>query len=360
MDDLLSSGTMRRSRVAMLYARSTEYWNPQSSFADKRATFLALSHEYYQPELVTEEQVADGCLADYDALVLLEPWVADKAADRIATWVNGGGLLWACADAGRFNEYNEPRDRLAELAGIQRGFQPAAAPQANTAIRVSQVEGQTEFRSHSVATLGMPGTIRADKARVLGRYDDGRSAWLEQPVGKGTVVYIGHRVGLTYTSKAARRSGQEVVWADTGRSLVTTPLKAAGIVREMTVSEPIVMASPLSSEGGTVIVLYPMRGRPLEAVQISLREPQRPLSVEWFEGDRLVPLEFSHADGLLTVSLSKLAGSQMVVIRRRPAPPDDRLSQMKALSAAHVVENLPQAKSAAAASDRWPSRMGNG
>ena len=348
VDDLLSSGTMRRSRVAMLYARSTEYWNPQSSFADKRATFLALSHEYYQPELVTEEQVADGCLADYDALVLLEPWVADKAADRIATWVNGGGLLWACADAGRFNEYNEPRDRLAELAGIQRGFQPAAAPQANTAIRVSQVEGQTEFRSHSVATLGMPGTIRADKARVLGRYDDGRSAWLEQPVGKGTVVYIGHRVGLTYTSKAARRSGQEVVWADTGRSLVTGPLKAAGIVREMTVSEPIVMASPLSSEGGTVIVLYPMRGRPLEAVQISLREPQRPLSVEWFEGDRLVPLEFSHADGLLTVSLSKLAGSQMVVIRRRPAPPDDRLSQMKALSAAHVVENLPQAKSAAA------------
>src|SRR5262249_20071126 len=60
VDDVLTPGRMRPSRVAMLYSTANEYWNAPSSFADKRATFLALSHEYFQPELVTEDQVREG------------------------------------------------------------------------------------------------------------------------------------------------------------------------------------------------------------------------------------------------------------------------------------------------------------
>ncbi|MFM8471768.1 MAG: hypothetical protein ACKODH_17700, partial [Limisphaerales bacterium] len=57
VDDVLARAQMRPSRVAMLYSMANEHWNAQASFADKRAAFLALSHEGFQPELVTEDQV---------------------------------------------------------------------------------------------------------------------------------------------------------------------------------------------------------------------------------------------------------------------------------------------------------------
>ncbi len=74
---------MRRSRVAMLYTAPQEIWWPQGSFADKRASFLMLSHDYYQPpELVTEQQVLDGALEHYDALYVLDQFVSGRAGSH--------------------------------------------------------------------------------------------------------------------------------------------------------------------------------------------------------------------------------------------------------------------------------------
>lgn len=348
VDDVLAKATVRPSRVAMLYSMANEYWNPQSSFADKRASFLALAHEYYQPELVTEDQVNAGALKHYDALYVLDPIVTAATQTRIEKWVQGGGLLWACADALSRNEYNEDHDLLKRAAGLTRTFaapgdQPASTP------TVAPVSGQADFRPHSVVIVGKPRSLGAEKGRIRARYDDGSSAWLEVESGKGRIVYVAHRVGLTYTSKKVRPAGYHTVWADTGRALLSRPLHDATIERELVLSDPVVMVAPLSSADGTVVVLYNMQPTPRTNLHIGLKEPQRPHSVEAFTGPSLKPLPFEYRDGRVWLTLSELTAEQMILVRRKPAPPDDRLAEMRQ----RTERQLQAADAATLAAGAW-------
>lgn len=328
VDDVLAKATARPSRVAMLYAMSNEYWNPQGSFADKRASFLALAHEYYQPELVTEDQVNAGALKHYDALYVLDPIVSAAAQEQIEKWVQGGGLLWACADALSRNEYNESHDLFKRTAALTRTFAAPTDKPASTST-VSPVSGQTDFRPHTVTVNGKPSSLSTEKGRIRARYDDGSPAWLEVEAGKGRIVYVAHRVGLTYTSKKVRPAGYHTVWADTGRALLAQPLHDAKVERELVLSDPVVMAAPLSTADGTVIVLYNMQPTPRRNLHISLKELQRPHSVETFIGASLKPMPFEYRDGRVWLTLPDLAAEQMIMVRRKPAPPDDRLTEMR-------------------------------
>ena len=346
VDDILSPGRARPCRVAMLYAMSTEYWNAQTSFADKRAAFLGLSHEYFQPELVTEDQVNDGALAHYDALFVLDRWVATQTQEKIAEWLEAGGLLWACTDALTRNEYDEPLDLLPEIAGLTRSYQEKEA-KTDWPV-VSPIEGEASFRRHTAYPVGVPDAVEAPEARVRARYGDGRPAWLEKPVGQGKVVYLGHRCGLTYTYKAIRLGGHRVLWGDTGRASLVQPLLEAGIEREVYLSQPLVVAAPISTEDGTVIVLYNMQANPLRAVEVTLREPRKPHSVEAFDGMDLESLPFEFRDGRIRMTLDELGTGQMIVVRREPAPPDDRREQIRTRTAAMLSSSEWQAVSAGA------------
>ncbi len=349
VDDILAKAESRPSRVAMLYSHANEYWNPQSSFADKRATFLALAHEYYQPELVTEKQLDAGALEHYDALFVLEPIIATSAQTAISEWVQQGGLLWTCANAATKNEFNEPADLLATLTKIQRVWKPADenAPAAKQLTIDSDEQGL--LSPHSVRAAGVPDGIDPAQAQVRASYDDGRPAWLEQSVGDGRVMYLGHRAGLTYTSKAVRLGGYPVVWADTGREVLIRPLADAQIRRELIVSEPLVVASPLSTEQGTVIVLYNMRPNPLKNMTLSLREDAAPHSVQAFDGNRLVDVPHTFEKGRVVITLESFNGPQLVTVRRSAPADDPRLDEERT----RVVAQLQSTDAKTIASAAW-------
>ena len=363
VDDVLSPARMRPSRVALLYAHSTEYWAPQSSFADRRAAFIGLSHEYFQPELVTEDQIVAGALQHYDALLVMDPNVAAAAQAKIAGWVKGGGLLCASADGLTRDEYNQPLDGLATLANVRRTFAPqpaggnaeakAAAEQVTPAPVVAPVKGEIDFRPHTVVTTGMPASVEAKGARVRARYDTGGPAWLESGVGKGKVAYLGHRAGLTYTSKASRPPGYPDVWADTARASLTLPLREAKVGRELVLSEPAVMASPLSTGDGTVVVLYNMRPTPRKGLVLELREPSKPLSVQAFRGFELIAVPFEYAGGRAVITLPEFDGGQMVLVRRKPAPADGRPEETRQRTLAELDSAEWEALSAGAWFAGW-------
>ena len=309
--------------MALLYARSTDYWHTGNTFFDKRATFVALAHEYYQPDLVTEPQVADGALEHYDALYILDSHVAAGAQQRIADWVKAGGLLWCCADAARKNEYDEPLDLLGEHCGIKRtrheeGHEPATTDRAT----VVPVPGETTFRPHGTTVVDRPKTVVAKGAAVRARYDDGSPAWLESKVGKGRVVYIAHRPGLRLWNRRLRYP--QTVWPEIGRELITEPLHAASVERELIASVPRVFAAPVSTDDGTVIVLHNLLPYTLDKVALSLREPAKPHSVQVFDGLELRALPYEYSEGRVRMTVTGLADGNMIVVRRRPAPPDTR------------------------------------
>ncbi len=324
VDDILANSQMRHARVAMLYSMANEYWSPNPAFSDKRAAFLGMSHEYYQPELITEDQINEEALKHYDALYILDPVVSAPAQNRIEKWLKAGGLLWVCADAMRRNEFNLPADLPAKL-GLKRTFN-----QDKCDTMMKPIKGETDFRPHNCPRGGMASKVKWPGARVRARYGDGRAAWLEKAIGKGRLVYIAHRCGHSYTWKAARFGGAPVIWADTGREPLVQPLKDAGVDRELILSQPCIMAAPMSSDAGTVIILYNMQGAPATDLKISLKEPRKPVSVQIFDHMKLVDLPYEYRDGRINMRLNQFNGGQMILVRNRPAPKDNRFEEMKA------------------------------
>jgi len=342
-DDILSPGVRRPSRVALLYAISSEYWNP-SAFDDKRSTFLGLSHDYYQPEIVTEQQIAGGALKHYDALYVLDPHVADDAQQAIGDWVRGGGLLWSCADALTRDQYNRPADLLDQLAQVKRTFaNPVPTEGVGPLVKPA---GSVKFRSHTTVANGRPQRFACDAATLLGQYEDGSPAWVEKAAGKGKVVYVGHRAGSSYTSRNILAGGYRELWPDTGRELLTQPLLAAKIDRELILSEPTIMATPTSTGAGTVIILYNMKPNPRGELEVRLKEPQAPHSVETFAGLGLESLPFEYRDGYAVMKLRDFNEGQMIVVRRKPQPADERFEQMQTRTIAQLQSTDPDALSA--------------
>ena len=196
---------------------------------------------------------------------------------------------------------------------------------------IKPVPGQPSFRPHAV-TFGR----RFDKVSLEGGltraiYDDGSPAWLEKPLGRGRVVYVGHRAGLTYSGQRISIGGRSVVWADAGRDTLTRPLRELGVERDLVLSERTVMAAALTTESDTVIVLYNMRPKSITPLTIKLKEKSHPKAVMAFEGDRLVDLPFDFVEGELTITLPRLNlnEGQMILVRGNPALVDPRPAVMK-------------------------------
>jgi len=337
VDDVISTGYMRPSRVAMLFAMSSEYWGGQTAFTDKRAAFLGLSHDYYQPELVNEDQIAGDALDHYDALYVLDPYVSAPAQAKIEAFVKNGGILWTQADAFTKTEYAEPSDFLQRVAGLSRTFADPVQGKDPRNWTMSPAPGETAIHGETVPASGVD-KIAWDGAKVRASFGDGRPAWLEKSVGKGKVVYLAFRGGHNYGSHAVRPAGVHDIWSDLAREPLTLPLKEAKIARELIVDQPSIMASPLTNENGTVIVLYNMQGAAAKNLQFSLKEAQRPVSVQAYNAEmKLADLPFEYTDGRAVFTLAELPRENMILVRDKPAPRDDRVEQMR-LNAADMLK----------------------
>jgi len=365
VDDVLPKARMRPSRVAMLYSMSNEYWDPNSSYGDKRAAFLTMSHEYYQPELVTEEQIADGALQHYDALYLLDTAVSGPAQDKIAQWVQNGGLLWACSTAASMNEYGEPLDLLAKLAGLTRTYgkeraYKVVAAQAETFPRggpddyMVPAAGETKLEAQSIFGRGNLTALKWDGSRVRASYQDGVAALSEKTIGKGKVVYLGHRAGATSTRLALKYGGVDTLWAEAPRAVLTLPLHEAKVEREVVLSESLIMTQPLSTPEGTVLLLYNMRSGECRDLKIGLKEPAKPLSVQAFGSRSMeikdIPFEYSEGRVWVTLPVLEAGGvGNIIRVRRTPPPADERVPQLKA----HTVQQLKSSEPRTISAGLW-------
>jgi len=347
VDDILPKARMRPSRVAMLYSLSNEYWDPTSSYADKRSAFLNLSHEYFQPEVVTEEQIEKGALQHYDALYVLDTAVTTAAQEKIAQWTQNGGTLWACASAATLNEYGEPHDLLTRLAGLERAFSDTPRtykPKPEFAAQFGRQQpddyltpaaGESGLRPHSVFRRGKLSAVKWEGARVRANYDDGVTAFGEKTVGKGKVVYLGHRAGATCSATSINLRSYHTIWSDTPRAVLTLPLHEAKVEREVILSEPTIMTQPMSRPDGTVLMLYNMKPNDATNLRIGLKEPAKPASVQAF-GRRAMELKdvpFEYKDGRVWITLPVLEGhgvGDIVRVRRTTPPADPRDAEMRA------------------------------
>ena len=66
--------------MALLYSISSDLWQPFGyvHMLERRGTYLALVHDQYLVDMLTEEDIAAGRLDDYDVLYATDPCIADS------------------------------------------------------------------------------------------------------------------------------------------------------------------------------------------------------------------------------------------------------------------------------------------
>src|SRR5215813_5314480 len=120
-EHIIAPGATRKARVALLYSISSDLWQPWGyiHMLERRATYLALVHDQYLVDMLTEEDLAAGRLKEYDVLYVVDPNISARATAAIEQWVRDGGYVFGSCGAGSRDEFNEPGPGLSRVFGIE-------------------------------------------------------------------------------------------------------------------------------------------------------------------------------------------------------------------------------------------------
>jgi len=131
-EDLLQAVPLQAqppATVAIFFSVVSDVWKDldHTTLGEaKKALYLAVKKRTTAGgvDVVVEEDLTDdtaGIMAGYRTLYLVDTHISIAATAAIADWVRAGGVVFATAGAGAFDEFNRPNTRMAELLGVKRG-----------------------------------------------------------------------------------------------------------------------------------------------------------------------------------------------------------------------------------------------
>jgi len=289
-EHIIAPGKTRPTRVALLYSLSSDLWQPFGylSMAERRLTYFSLVHEQYLVDMLTEREVENGGLRNYDALYLAEPCVATSACGTIRRWVQAGGRLYGSTAAASRNEFNEPHAGLADVFGLAPGIQVEVQSGRfdqrgglNALPWLDQIHLAT---GAGFGALGLKTRVTATSARVLGKFTDGAPAVLANRFGKGAATYVASCPGVSY-AKDARFVVSELKerWPQPQRQFINTTARVSGAPRLVELSHPVVEAGVFDSPAGTALVLANFTYEPIPHLEVRLPMKRLPRQVRSLE-----------------------------------------------------------------------------
>lgn len=294
-DPYLYSAQVQPAQVAILYGKSHEIWQQDAAVGtERRSMYLALQHAHVPVDMLSEDDVAEGLLSGYKALYVTESNVRRDVAGKIAQWIRQGGVLQLCAGAGLRDEYDEPLGELTDLSGVAvtNVDRPGGDYREHYGIPHQQSRGEVAFNLTALNVSGSPAAIAfpvlgyqeaasAPSATVIASFADGAPAGFLSKAGKGTVIRYCFMPGLGYVKSANIKATdlitgykQEQGW------LLTLPVRLAGVVPPISVSEPLVQARLLRGPKADVLCLANWSGGTIDALTVTVRgmKPRKLLS----------------------------------------------------------------------------------
>jgi hypothetical protein len=285
-EPIIGSGRPRKTRVALLYSISSDYWQPfgYAHMLDRRGLYLALVHDQYLVDLITEEDVAAGRLADYRVLYSADPCISAAASEAIAKWVNEGGTLVGTCAVGSRNEFGEPTAGLAETFGIEP---PVTADCQKGEYRVrgklNDIPARDNFEiDHgAIGVVGVRAAVQSKRGETRARFkSDGKPAIVENRIGKGRAIYFALTPGIGYVKDAKFVSDSLAEhWPANERRLITQFAQEAGAARLVKLSEPVVEAGIFEAPTGCALVFANFTYKPVDSLQVEVPTPREVKSV---------------------------------------------------------------------------------
>lgn len=300
-EDIVQDGRLRPAEAALWFSQTGDIWgDSHGSFAaGKRALYAAIRHQQLPLDFLVEEDALNGTLESYRLLYLTDAHVSRAASQKIANWVERGGILFATAGAGMFDERNRPNERLRRVLGVEQTALdapeaaqitlikqdlPFAAPM--DAVRLAESPSLKRpdaepIESAPVPVFAVRSRIRLAGARSEGSFRDGSPAVTVHQVGKGRAVYCGFLPGLSYYEPAIPRRPVDRGATDEAMihflptdfdsqiaALIARP--AAELRRRVECSHPLVESTVIESTHGVAIPMVNWTGKPISRLEVKL------------------------------------------------------------------------------------------
>ncbi len=336
-EPMLSGGTVRPGRVAVVLSKATDFnernarepkakdhlmatsrnapetVQPTLCRVEAQMLYLALLHAQRRPDLITEDDIAEGILKGYDVVYIAGEWVDHRVPATLEAWVRAGGVLFASAGLGHRNEFGEPDHGLTDLLGLKA----VTATEKNLAVirpllelPVAQPIDTITMDGMAIPSVGLKQVLDPDTARVLGVWSNGTPAVTVRELGKGKAFAVGTLAGCTYMKSGlpmqpfARGGNRCPVpmngFDPTAAKLVRLGVDAKPTPEAAVCSSPFVEAIVMDSPKGTVVTLVNWTEHPVKNVEVQVRVPASPTKVRSVQAGKTLP--FTYQDGVLTLN----------------------------------------------------------
>ncbi len=290
-EDIVQDGQIRSGHAALWYSETGDAWHDHARpfGSGKRLLYAAIRHQQLALDVVDEEDALRGTLDGYQVLYLTDAHVSDAASTAIAEWVRRGGHVFATANAGTFNQFDQPNQTLRELFGVEEhGVDTPADSDVALDKRdlpfakvFDTVTWQGPVGPMAIPVVGARGRFTAKGSTITGTFADGSPAVGVRKVGEGTATYAGFLPGLSYFKPAIPMRPVDRATTDDAmahfiptqfdpgaHALIGSP--AQGVRRDVECSNRLVQASVIESAHGIAIPLVNWSGAPIKGLRVTL------------------------------------------------------------------------------------------
>ena len=329
-----ADGKVRPARVAIVLSKATDYnerrllvskandpflrqcENADASVqqvicrVDQQLIYLALRHAQHAVDLITEDDIVDGGLKNYEVVYFAGEWIDHRAVPVLADWVRQGGVLYATAGLGRLNEFGEDEPAMAKLLGLKGSTLAKNVAVIRPYLELPLLDpiDTITMDGRKVGAIGMRQELAPDGAKVLATWANGKPAVTVNELGKGKAFAVGTLAGTTYLKTGVRvtpwaRGGRKMVYNPTGFDEAATRLVLLGVdarkpVQDVVCSNNFVEAVVIDHPKGTLLTLVNWDNKPLAGLQVKVRLAAAPQTLRSVQQQRA--LKFVHEGGMLT------------------------------------------------------------
>jgi hypothetical protein len=276
-EPIIAHGKPRKTRVAVLYSLSSDLWQPFGyiHMLERRALYLALIHDQFSVDFLTEDDIAAGRLADYRALYSADPCISAGASKAIKAWVQSGGTLIGTCAAGSRNEFGEITDALAEVFGIASNLAVAGQPgEYRTRGRLNDIPYLDHMKMDGAdfGVIGMKCAVQPDHAGIKATFaSNSAPALLENRFGKGRAIFFATTPGVSYLKDAkfvANALAEK--WPRAQRTALTRYAADSGAAPLVNLSHAVVEAGIYEASEGAALVLANFTYQTIRTLRVEL------------------------------------------------------------------------------------------
>jgi hypothetical protein len=338
------NGTLRPGRVAIVRSHATEanesklVVNPKTEpfmkqcanaagetvynrqilcRTDQQLLYTSLRHAQYMVDIITEDDIVDGYLKDYDVVYFAGEWIDSHAVTRLADWVQAGGILYATAGAGHLDENGNRSAAMLALLGLQDIATKKDVHILRTFLEMPLVQPidriTLDGEQETIDAIAMRQVLTPDAAKVIGKWADGSPAVTEHSHGKGKAITVGTLAGTSYIKSGLRRvpfarGGNKELYNPTDFSPAATKLAWLGVAqadiqRHAQCSNGLVEALVMDSDRGTLVTLVNWDNEKQPELTVNVRLANQPKSIRTVQGQKTIR-GWSYKDGVLSFTTS--------------------------------------------------------